>query len=116
MDYNQFVNYSNNNIDFYKYIGDFDNNDIELFYECYNNWYEISQDTYKLLRDKIAKITDNNIMVSGYLMHDRIYFKHNEKNIHCYIVFINNIIELWYIIGNISDIVYNINFRNLTRL
>tara|TARA_B000000477_G_scaffold3642_1_gene3320 strand:+ start:11255 stop:11605 length:351 start_codon:yes stop_codon:yes gene_type:complete len=116
MDYNQFVNYSNNDIYLYKYIGDFDNNDIELFNDCYNNWYEISQDTYKLLRDKIAKITDNNIMVSGHLMCDRIYFKHNEKNIHSYILFINNIIELWYIIGNINDIFYNRNFRNLIRL
>ena len=116
MDYNQFVNYSNNDIYIYKYIGDFDNNDIELFNECYNNWYEISQDTYKLLRDKIAKLTDNNIMVSGYLMCDRICFKHNEKNIHSYIVFRNNTIELWYIIGNINDIVYSRDFRNLTRL
>ena len=120
MDYNQFINYKNiiykNNIYFYKYNGDFDNNDIELFKDCYNNWYEISYNNLKLLKEKIAKLTDNNIMMFGNVMCDRIYFKHNEKNIHYYIVFINNTIELWYIVGNINDIVYNISFTNLYNL
>lgn len=120
MDYNQFINYPNrisyNNIYFYKYNGEFENNDIELFNECYNNWYTISLETHKLLKDKIAKLTDNNIMFHGYLMSDRIYFKHHEKNIHYYIVFRNNKIELWYIIGNIKDNIYNISFKSLFNL
>jgi hypothetical protein len=120
MDYNQFINYpnriSNNNIYFYKYNGEFENNDIELFNECYNNWYTISLENHKLLKDKIAKLTDNNIMFHGNIMCDRIYFKHYEKNIHYYIVFRNNTIELWYIIGNIKDIIYNVSFGSLFNL
>tara|TARA_B110000483_G_C17901177_1_gene429347 strand:+ start:266 stop:628 length:363 start_codon:yes stop_codon:yes gene_type:complete len=120
MDYNQFVSYTNtnsiNNLYVYKYNGEFDNNDKELFEDCYNNWYELLHDSLKLLKETIAKLTDNNIMMSGIVMKDRLYFKHNQKNINYYIVFRNDNIELWYIIGNIIDTDYNLSFNKLLNL
>ena len=117
MDYNKFINYPNySNFYIYKYSDELDNNINELFNDCYNNWYELSYDSLKLLKEKIAKLTDNNMMIHGTLMCDRIYFKDYQKNINYYIVFRNNNIELWYIIGNVIDVVYNVTFNKLFNL
>lgn len=117
MDYNKFINYSNNtNLYIYKYSDDLDNNIKELFRDCYENWYEITNDSLKLIKEKIAKLTDNNMMMHGTLMCDRLYFKDYQKNINYYIVFRNNNIELWYIIGNVIDVIYNNSFYSIFNL
>ena len=101
MEYNNFdllINNENRRIKVYKYKKEFDNNVAEVFRECYNDWHGVSDESINLLKTHVAKLTDNNMQITGCVSDDTISLYNRDCSRHYYIKFDSNI-ELWYVEG-----------------
>lgn len=108
MEYTNFdliINNKNKNIFGYRYKNDIDNNIKEHFTKCFEDWKGVSNMDILILKDYVAKLTDNNIDIYGYTTKDCIVLKNNNKNVHYYINFNNDKIDLWYFNGNYDSII-----------
>jgi len=103
MDYNNFellIDNQRNQIKVYKYNKDFDNNVKEVFRECYSDWAGVSDDTINQFKTYIAKLTDNNMQITGCVSGNTISLYNCDYSRHYYVKFDSELeIELWYIEG-----------------
>lgn len=103
MDYGNFellINNERKQIKVYKYNKDFDNNVKEVFRECYGDWAGVSDDTINLFKTHIAKLTDNNMQITGCVAGNTISLYNRDYSRHYYVKFDSELeIELWYIEG-----------------
>lgn len=103
MEYSNFdllINNENRQIKVYKYKKEFDNNVAEVFRECYNDWQGVSDESINLLKTHVAKLTDNNMQITGCVSDDTISLYNRDCSRHYYIKFDSNLnIELWYVEG-----------------
>ena len=103
MDYGNFellINNERKQIKVYKYNKDFDNNVKEVFRECYSDWAGVSDDTINLFKTYIAKLTDNNMQITGCVSGNTISLYNRDYSRHYYVKFDSDLeIELWYIEG-----------------
>jgi hypothetical protein len=98
--YELLINNENRQIKVYKYKNDFDNNVAEVFRECYNDWRGVSDESINLLKTHVAKLTDNNMQITGCVSADTISLYNRDYTRHYYIKFDSNLnIELWYVEG-----------------
>tara|TARA_B000000477_G_scaffold124573_1_gene132775 strand:+ start:7987 stop:8358 length:372 start_codon:yes stop_codon:yes gene_type:complete len=117
MDYSKFVKILSNNyrnIYVYKYIDIIKDSDKILFEKCYNNWVRVSDEDISVLKDSIAKYTDNNINIRGNICCNTIELYNDDSSIHYYIVFKNNKVnDIYYIEGVYETTIFNDNFEFL---
>ena len=103
MEYTNFellINNENRQIKVYKYKKEFDNNVAEVFRECYNDWQGVSDESINLLKTHVAKLTDNNMQITGCVSDDTISLYNRDCSRHYYIKFDRDLeIELWYVEG-----------------
>jgi hypothetical protein len=103
MDYGNFellINNEHRRIKVYKYIKDIDNNIKEVFRECYHDWAGVSNDTINQFKTHIAKLTDNNMQITGCVVGNTISLYNRDYSRHYYVKFNSDLeIELWYIEG-----------------
>ena len=103
MEYSNFdllINNVNRQIKVYKYIKEFDNNVAEVFRECYNDWQGVSDESINLLKTHVAKLTDNDMQITGCVSDDTISLYNRDCSRHYYIKFDRDLeIELWYVEG-----------------
>jgi hypothetical protein len=103
MDYGNFeliINNESKQIKVYKYKKDLDIDVKDVFRICYNDWVGVSDDTINLLKTYIAKLTDNNMQITGCVSGDTISLHNNNHSKHYYVKFNSELeIELWYIEG-----------------
>jgi len=103
MEYNNFeliINNTNKQIKVYKYKNEFNNNVADVFRECYCDWAGVSDESINLLKTHVAKLTDNNMQITGCVSSDTISLYNRDYSRHYYIKFDSNLnIELWYIEG-----------------
>ena len=103
MEYSNFdllINNVNRQIKVYKYKKEFDNNVAEVFRECYNDWQGVSDESINLLKTHVAKLTDNNMQITGCVSDDTISLYNRDCSRHYYIKFDRDLeIELWYVEG-----------------
>ena len=103
MDYGNFellIDNQRNQIKVYKYNKDFDNNVKEVFRECYSDWAGVSDDTINQFKTYIAKLTDNNMQITGCVSGNTISLYNRDYSRHYYVKFDSELeIELWYIEG-----------------
>lgn len=101
MDYSNFkkiVSNKKKEIYIYKYNNIIKENDANLFKRCFNDWNGVSDDDINILKDTIAKYTDNNINIKGRVNNDYIELFDDNNTRHYYIRFTENI-EIYYIEG-----------------
>ena len=101
MDYSNFkkiVSNEKKQIYIYKYNNIIKENDANLFKRCFNDWNGVSDDDINILKDTIAKYTDNNINIKGRVNNDYIELFDDNNTRHYYIRFTENI-EIYYIEG-----------------
>lgn len=113
MEYTNFdliINNKNKNIFGYKYKNDIDNNIKEHFTKCFKDWKGVSDMDILKLKEYVAKLTDNNIDIYGYTTKDCIVLNNNNKNVHYYINFNNDKIDLWYFNGTYYDNIIDDDF------
>lgn len=117
MDYSKFVKILSNNyknIYVYKYIDIIKDSDKILFEKCYNDWTGVSDEDISVLKDSIAKYTDNNINIRGNICSNTIELYNDDSSIHYYIVFKNNKVnDIYYIEGVYETGILNDNFEFL---
>lgn len=103
MDYSNFkliIDNKSKQIKAYKYKKDIDNNVKDVFRECYNDWVGVSDETINIFKTHIAKMTDNNMQITGCVAGNTITLYNNDNSKHYYVKFNSNTnIELWYIEG-----------------
>lgn len=103
MDYGNFellINNALKQIKIYKYNKELDNNVKDVFRNCYKDWAGVSDDTIDLFKTHIAKLTDNNMQITGCVSGDTISLYNYDYNRHYYVKFDKELnIELWYIEG-----------------
>ena len=103
MEYSNFdllINNVNRQIKVYKYKKEFDNNVAEVFRECYNDWQGVSDESINLLKTHVAKLTDNDMQITGCVSDDTISLYNRDCSRHYYIKFDRDLeIELWYVEG-----------------
>ena len=103
MEYNNFeliINNTNKQIKVFKYKNEFNNNVADVFRECYGDWAGVSDESINLLKTYVAKLTDNNMQITGCVSADTISLYNRDYSRHYYIKFDSNLnIELWYIEG-----------------
>ena len=81
-------------------IKDFDNNVKEVFRECYSDWAGVSDDTINQFKTYIAKLTDNNMQITGCVSGNTISLYNRDYSRHYYVKFDSELeIELWYVEG-----------------
>ena len=98
--YDLLINNENRQIKVYKYKNEFDNNVAEVFRECYNDWQGVSDESINLLKTYVAKLTDNNMQITGCVSTDTISLYNRDYTRHYYIKFDSSLnIELWYVEG-----------------
>jgi hypothetical protein len=117
MDYSKFAKILSNNyrnIYVYKYTDIIKDSDKILFEKCYNDWAGVSDEDISVLKDSIAKYTDNNINIRGNICSNTIELCNNDSSIHYYIVFKNNKVNnIYYIEGVYETGILNDNFEFL---
>jgi hypothetical protein len=98
--YDLLINNENRQIKVYKYKKEFDNDVAEVFRECYNDWQGVSDESINLLKTHVAKLTDNDMQITGCVSDDTISLYNRDCSRHYYIKFDNSLnIELWYVEG-----------------
>jgi len=98
--YDLLINNENRQIKVYKYKKEFDNDVAEVFRECYNDWQGVSDESINLLKTHVAKLTDNDIQITGCVSDDTISLYNRDCSRHYYIKFDSSLnIELWYVEG-----------------
>ena len=98
--YELLINNENRKIKVYKYKKEFDINVAEVFRECYNDWQGVSDESINLLKTHVAKLTDNDMQITGCVSDDTISLYNRDCSRHYYIKFDRDLeIELWYVEG-----------------
>lgn len=100
MNYDNFdliVNNINKQIKIYKYNKNIEKEDKDLFLDAFKNWEIVSDDIILIVKELMAKYTDNNIETTGYTTSDTITLFGNDK--HYYVYFTNNNIDIYYVEG-----------------
>jgi hypothetical protein len=100
MNYDNFdliVNNINKQIKIYKYNKNIEKEDKDLFLDAFKNWEIVSDDIILIVKELMAKYTDNNIKTTGYTTSDTITLFGNDK--HYYVYFTNNNIDIYYVEG-----------------
>lgn len=101
--YDLIIDNANKQIKVYKYNNEIDNEHKKIFKETWENWETVDDDVILNVKELIAKYTDNNLNIYGYTTQDTITFVNG--NIHYYIVFEYNDINIYYIEGTYSSVV-----------
>jgi len=103
MDYSNYdliINNESRQIKVYKYKKDFNNNVKEVFRDCYKDWAGVSDDTINQFKTYVAKLTDNNMQITGCVSENTISLYNRDNNRHYYVKFDSELeIELWYVEG-----------------
>ena len=100
MNYDNFdliVNNINKEIKIYEYNKNIEKEDKDLFLDAFKNWEIVSDDIILIVKELMAKYTDNNIKTTGYTTSDTITLFSDDK--HYYVYFTNNNIDIYYVEG-----------------
>ena len=94
------INNENKQIKVDKYNKDLDNNVKDIFRECYSDWSGVSNDIINQFKTHVAKLTDNNMQITGCVSGNTISLYNRDYSRHYYVKFDSDLeIELWYIEG-----------------